>query len=177
MATVLLSPVGNSGIPFFDNNGVPLNGGLIYTYLAGSSTPLATYTTSTGNVLNANPIVLNSSGQPANEVWLQTAYSYKFIIQTSSNTTITTLDNIYPILQTASASVTIPSGLISIWSGSTGSIPTGWVICDGSNGTPDLRSKFVIGAGSTYSVGATGTIFNVGTSTPNYYALAYIMKT
>jgi hypothetical protein len=73
--------------------------------------------------------------------------------------------------------VTIPSGLISIWSGSVGSIPSGWVICDGSNGTPDLRSNFVIGAGSTYSVGATGTVFSTGTSAPNYYALAFIQKT
>jgi len=50
----------------------------------------------------------------------------------------------------------VPSGLIAIWSGSTGTIPTGWVLCNGSNGTPDLRNRFVVGAGSTYAVGATG---------------------
>ena len=49
-----------------------------------------------------------------------------------------------------------PSGMIVLWSGSTGSIPTGWVICNGSNSTPDLRDKFVVGAGSTYAVDATG---------------------
>jgi hypothetical protein len=49
-----------------------------------------------------------------------------------------------------------PSGMIVLWSGSTGSIPTGWVICNGSNSTPDLRDRFVVGAGSTYSVDATG---------------------
>jgi len=43
MASVLLSPYGN-GQQFFDNNGIPLAGGLIYTYQAGSSTPLVTYT-------------------------------------------------------------------------------------------------------------------------------------
>jgi hypothetical protein len=48
------------------------------------------------------------------------------------------------------------SGMIMLWSGSTGSIPTGWVLCDGSNSTPDLRNRFVVGAGSTYSVAATG---------------------
>lgn len=48
------------------------------------------------------------------------------------------------------------SGVIVMWSGSVASIPTGWLICDGSNGTPDLRNRFVIGAGSTYSVGGTG---------------------
>jgi len=157
MASVLLSPVGNSGIPFFDNNGLPLNAGLVYTYQAGSSTLLTTYTTVNGTIANPNPIVLNASGQVPNEVWLQTGYSYKFVIQTSAGVTIQTLDNIYPILQSATGSgATIPSGLIAIWSGSTGSIPSGWLICDGTSGTPDLRSSFIIGAGSTYSVGQTG---------------------
>lgn len=53
-------------------------------------------------------------------------------------------------------SLVFPSGGIIIWSGSTASIPSGWVICDGTNSTPDLRNRFVIGAGSTYSVNATG---------------------
>lgn len=50
----------------------------------------------------------------------------------------------------------IPSGGIIIWSGSSATIPTGWVLCDGSNSTPDLRNRFVVGATSTYAVGATG---------------------
>lgn len=48
------------------------------------------------------------------------------------------------------------SGMIMLWSGSVASIPSGWLLCDGSNSTPDLRSRFVVGAGSTYAVGATG---------------------
>jgi len=52
--------------------------------------------------------------------------------------------------------VGVPTGLIAIWSGATNAIPTGWLICDGTNSTPDLRDRFIIGAGSTYSVGATG---------------------
>jgi len=47
-------------------------------------------------------------------------------------------------------------GMIVIWSGPIVSIPAGWVLCDGSNGTPDLRDKFVIGAGGAYAVGASG---------------------
>ena len=47
-----------------------------------------------------------------------------------------------------------PSGLISMWSGAVA--PSGWVLCDGANGTPDLRDRFIVGAGSTYRVGATG---------------------
>ena len=50
----------------------------------------------------------------------------------------------------------IPRGLICMWFGSSSNIPSGWVLCNGSNNTPDLRDKFVLGAGKDYSVGATG---------------------
>jgi len=156
MASVLLSSVG-VGQQFFDNNGVPLAGGLIYTYQAGSSTPLVTYTDNGGTTANANPIVLDSSGRVPNEIWLLNGYSYKFIIQSASGASLISLDNLYGILQTAPAVTnTVPSGLIAIWSGSTGSIPSGWLLCNGSNGTPDLRNSFILGAGNTYAVGATG---------------------
>jgi len=156
MASVLLSSVG-IGQQFFDNNGVTLAGGLIYTYQAGSSTPLVTYTDNGGTTANANPIVLDSSGRVPNEIWLLTGYSYKFIVQSASGASLISLDNLYGILQNAPAvSNTVPSGLIAIWSGSTGSIPSGWYLCNGSNGTPDLRNSFVLGAGNTYAVGATG---------------------
>lgn len=42
-------------------------------------------------------------------------------------------------------------GTIIIWSGSIGSVPSGWALCDGNNGTPDLRDNFVIGAGGAYN--------------------------
>jgi hypothetical protein len=50
----------------------------------------------------------------------------------------------------------VPSGFIGMWSGSIASIPTSWLLCDGTNGTPNLRDRFIIGAGSTYAVAATG---------------------
>lgn len=50
----------------------------------------------------------------------------------------------------------VPSGGIIIWSGAQGAIPSGWALCDGSNGTPDLRDRFVIGAGTSYTVGNSG---------------------
>jgi hypothetical protein len=156
MASVLLSPFGN-GQQFFDDNGVPLAGGLIYTYQAGSSTPLVTYTTNSGNIANANPIVLDASGRTPQQIWLLTGFSYKFVLQNSDAVLIETLDNIYPILQNAPASApAVPSGCILLWSGSTGSIPAGFLLCDGNNGTPDLRDRFIIGAGNTYAVNATG---------------------
>ena len=51
-------------------------------------------------------------------------------------------------------SLLIPSGIIVMWSGSV--VPTGWALCNGSNNTPDLRNRFIVGSGSTYQVGATG---------------------
>jgi microcystin-dependent protein len=50
----------------------------------------------------------------------------------------------------------IPTGGIIIWSGAANAIPSGWLLCNGSSGTPDLRNRFIVGAGSTYAVGATG---------------------
>jgi hypothetical protein len=48
------------------------------------------------------------------------------------------------------------AGMIMLWSGSSATIPSGWLLCNGLNGTPDLRNRFVVGATSTYAVGATG---------------------
>lgn len=50
----------------------------------------------------------------------------------------------------------VPAGVIVMWSGAISAIPAGWALCNGSNGTPDLRNRFIVGAGSSYSVGATG---------------------
>lgn len=153
---VNLSPIGN-GFQFFDNNGAPLNAGKIYTYQAGSSTPLATYSDSAGLTANANPIILGTDGRPPNEIWMLDGFFYKFILKDSSDVTIQTYDNLYGILGVAPPAATpIPSGGIILWSGSIGSIPAGYVLCNGSNGTPDLRNRFIVGAGSTYAVDATG---------------------
>lgn len=50
----------------------------------------------------------------------------------------------------------MPVGGIIIWSGSTSNLPIGWVLCNGSNGAPDLRNRFVVGAGGAYNVGDKG---------------------
>jgi len=50
----------------------------------------------------------------------------------------------------------IPSGLIAMWSGSVSNVPSGWTLCDGTDGAPDLRNRFVAGAGDEYTVGDTG---------------------
>ena len=50
----------------------------------------------------------------------------------------------------------VPVGGIIMWSGATNNIPSGWALCDGNNGTPNLQDKFIVGAGSSYAVAATG---------------------
>ncbi|MBA7657291.1 hypothetical protein ES703_65226 [subsurface metagenome] len=54
----------------------------------------------------------------------------------------------------------LPKGLIILWYGTIGNIPTGWILCDGNNDTPDLRDKFLVGAGLTYAVGTAGGAVN-----------------
>ena len=93
--SVSLSPIGGAGWQFFDNNGNPLTGGKIYTYDAGTTTPQTTYTSSAGNVAQANPIVLDSAGRvPSGEIWLTSGQRYKFVLETSSGVLLGTYDNV-----------------------------------------------------------------------------------
>jgi hypothetical protein len=154
--SVNLSPVGN-GFQFFSNDGLPLAGGKIQTYQAGSTTPLTTYTDSSGLIANTNPIILGTDGRPPSTIWLSNGFFYKFVLSDANDVVIQTYDNLYGIINAQPPAATpIPTGGILLWSGSIGSIPAGYVLCNGSNGTPDLRDRFVVGAGSTYAVDATG---------------------
>ena len=93
--TVSLSCFAGVGWQFFDNSGVPLSGGLIYTYEAGTTTPAATYTSSLGTTAHPNPIVLDSAGRvPSGEIWLDDSLTYKFILRTSTGVLIATYDNV-----------------------------------------------------------------------------------
>jgi len=164
---VNLSPIGN-GFQFFTTTGLPLAGGYLYTYQAGSTTPLATYTDNGGTSSNTNPIQLGTDGRPPAEIWLTYGVNYKFVLADSTNAVIQTYDNLYGIIGVqATSGATIPAGLISMWSGSIGSIPSGWYLCDGSNGTPNLTDRFVVGAGSTYAVNGTGGATSVTLTTNN----------
>jgi hypothetical protein len=78
------------------------------------------------------------------------------LIGTTAAPTPSSSDDSTKIATTAFVRDIIPSGVILMWSGSIASIPNGWLLCDGSNSTPDLRNRFVVGAGSTYAVNATG---------------------
>lgn len=102
---VSLSPLGGAGAQFFDNSGVPLSGGKIYTYAAGTTTPLTTYTTSAGNVARTNPIVLDAAGRvdTGGEIWLTQNVTYKFVLKDATDVLIATYDNLYGM-----SNVTLP---------------------------------------------------------------------
>lgn len=94
---VNLSPIWGAGAQLLDNSGNVLTGGKIYTYLAGTTTPATTYTSSNGNTANSNPIILNSAGRVPYEIWLTDSIEYKFVLKDSNDTLIGTWDNLIGI--------------------------------------------------------------------------------
>jgi len=94
---VFLSPVGGVAAQFFTNSGVPLSGGKLYTYAAGTTTPKTSYTSSSGSTAHTNPIILDSAGRvPGGEIWIS-APPYKFVLNTSTDVLIATYDNVLGI--------------------------------------------------------------------------------
>jgi hypothetical protein len=93
---VNLSPVGGVAAQFFTNTGAVLTGGKLYTYLAGTTTPTPTYTTSAGNVARTNPIVLDAAGRVpgSGEIWVTVGVVYKFVLTDSNDVLIGTYDNV-----------------------------------------------------------------------------------
>lgn len=92
MPTVRLSPVFNDAQ--ITTGGLPLSGGKLYTYIAGTTTPQATYTTSAGTTAQDNPIILNGRGEVANPVWLIQGSTYKIVLKDADDSTIRTIDNV-----------------------------------------------------------------------------------
>ena len=125
--TVNLSMLAGAGAQFFDNSGVILSGGLVYTYAAGTTTPQVAYTTIAGNVAHTNPIVLDSAGRVASggEIWLTDAVAYKFVLKTSTAVTIGTYDNVTGNAGGIYAAFAAPTGssLIGFIQSGTGAVP------------------------------------------------------
>ena len=110
---VNLSPVGGVAAQFFSNNGVPLTGGKLYTYLAGTTTPAATYTTTSGGTAWTNPIVLDAAGRVSGsgEIWVTNGVTYKFVIKDSNDVLIGTYDNVVGMNDVDASQVTYtPAG-------------------------------------------------------------------
>ena len=146
MTTYNLSAFAGAGTQFFDDNGIPLVAGKLYTYASGTTTPRATYTTSAGTVANTNPIILNAGGRTPNEIWLATGVLFKFVLTTSTDVLIGTYDGI--------PSVNDPFGIYS----QLGSIAGTNAIT--ATATPTLTAYV---SGATYSFVAVNT--NTGAAT------------
>lgn len=119
--SAFLSPV--FGTPMdraLDSLAQVLSGGKLYTYQAGSTTPMATWTNSTQAVQNANPIVFDSAGLLAQEVWLQAGQSYKFILRDSNGNQLAVADNVSGINDTSAPfSEWVATGLTVTYSSAT----------------------------------------------------------
>jgi len=95
-------------LQFFGTDGLPLVGGKLYTYAAGTTTPLATYVDHTGTTTNTNPIILDSNGEA--DVWLPETTSYKYILKTPADVTLYTVDYVSVPLTTNSFASPPPIG-------------------------------------------------------------------
>ena len=156
-----LSAFAGAGAQFFSNNGLPLSGGLLYTYTAGTSTPALTYTSSTGLIANTNPIVLDATGRVVNEIWFPSGTAFKFVLQDASFNQIGTWDNIPGVNNFASSQnlsangyALLPNGMMLQWGNgsSTGtgartvnitlptSFPTAGVACNVTDNTNECNS-------------------------------------
>jgi microcystin-dependent protein len=95
------------------------------------------------------------------------AYNGAIAASTVTATTPVYSDNSTNMATTAFVQSVLPRGVILMWGGPIGNIPAGWQLCNGTNGTPDLRNQFIIGAGNSYGVGATGGAQSVALSAGN----------
>ncbi|MFA5166781.1 MAG: hypothetical protein WC449_05850 [Candidatus Paceibacterota bacterium] len=104
MAVCKLSPLFQD--EQLDNNGLPLSGGKVYWYIAGTSTPVTTYTDINGSIAQTNPIILNTRGEPTYTIWLTTGQAYKAALYDAAGSLIRTIDNITGINDTPVQTVT-----------------------------------------------------------------------
>jgi len=169
--SVFLSPVGGAAAQFFDNNGVPLTGGKLFTYAGGTTTPQTSYTTIIGDVAHTNPIILDSAGRvPGGEIWL-TDQSYKFVLNDANNVLIATYDNIFAIppvsaldaattplagseiLSIVQSGSTVKVSVANLTAGRAISASAATITGNVTAGSATIAGNVLVGATSTRSVG------------------------
>jgi hypothetical protein len=120
----------------------------------GTGSTSTTYCSLTANVTGTLPVVNGGTGRAtltSNNVLLGNGTSQVDFVAPGASGNVLTSNG-----STWTSGAAFVTGMIMLWSGSTASIPSGWALCNGSSGTPDLRNRFIVGAGSTYAVNATG---------------------
>jgi len=149
---VSISLFAGIGAQLFTDDGVPLTGGLIYSYAAGTTTPKVTYTSSLGTVAHPNPIILNSAGRvPGGEIWL-TAGAYKFVLANSTNVTIATYDNV--------TSVAGDSNLVANFTGNGAETIFTLLVAPTSENNTQVYINGVYQNKNTYSLATTSITFS-----------------
>ena len=103
------------------------------------------------NGLESKPLYINNASSLANALSTTDICLVQYNVSGEMASVISASGKLFT---TAEVESVVPKGLICMWSGST--VPTGWYLCNGQNGTPDLRNRFIVGSGSGYSIGATG---------------------
>ena len=161
-------------LQFFDSNGVPLSGGKLYSYAAGTTTPLATYTSSSGGTANTNPIILDSRGEA--NVWFN-AVSYKLKLSSSTDVEIWTVDNLNGADQTTLAALAASSGssLIGYTQGGTGAVAT--TVQAKLRQTVSVKDFGAVGDGTTNDTTAVQNALNSGASVVYIPAGTYLIST
>lgn len=143
---------------FFNDAGVILAGGLLYTYAAGTTTPLAIYSDSGLTTPHANPAVLDAAGRIS--LFMADGVSYKFTLKDSAGNTIWTVDGVsIPAVETPITPDAVPPGVIVHYGAA--SAPTGYLLCDGSAVSRTTYSALFAIVGTTFGVGDGATTFNV----------------
>lgn len=164
---VFLSPVGGAGAQFFDNNGVPLAGGKLYTYDAGTTTPRVSYTTSAGNVPHTNPIILDSAGRvpSGGEIWIAAGTNYKIVLTTSTDVLLATWDNLSGIV---SGSATIEN-----FSGTGSQVAFTMTRAPVDENSTNVYINGVYQQKNTYSVSGTSLTFSEAPPATSTIEIAY----
>lgn len=135
-STGYLSPINN--MTWDSSTGLSLTSTLTVNRLLGASYNDLSDKPTTGQV-NAD---WNSTTDPSR------------ILNKPALATVATTGSYTDLINTPTTS--LPTGIITMWYGTTTNVPSGWALCNGLNGTPDLRDRFILGAGTTYTAGTTG---------------------
>lgn len=168
---VNLSPAGGVAAQFFTNTGAVLTGGKLYTYAAGTTTPAATYTSSSGGTAQPNPIVLDAAGRvPGGEIWLTNTVPYKFTLKDSNDVLIATYDNIFGINDTTASNAQLVAFEATL-AGSTGSSLVGY-LPDGSDAVATTVQSKLREWVSVNDFGAVGD-YNATTNTGTDCTVAF----